>query len=1738
MNTLWRVLIDDEPVSDFSCIPHDGQHVYAKLVPEGDNKKTGAGMKIGGGILAAIGVAVCIFTAGMGSAIGIGLIGAGVGMLAGGIALYNINIPSLGNKNRETPEQDPSIRGSRNQMRQFGAVPVLLGKRRIYTDLAAQSHTWVDPADGAVYLYQLFCVGQKDMDILHGQRINGEDMPDTVKIDETHLKDFSSTGDISKILGNDPNGEEKLIQMRIHNDGLSMPEFFTQCFHEEQVNKVLKHETDEGVDGSMTWTTPDGTEEINVDIFFYNGLGRYDDKGNVVDASVKVSAFLKKADEDDSAYQKLGVFSPEKTEHHDYEQTFSCTVSQERRVDAKNIWDAYWSWEHVSGDSFTADRTRQSDYRITILDVRQDEYTSCGTTYYSDYEVTFSVSLSETTIISAEDVLTAHELRTKRFAIHRKGLEKASYTVKLTRVTEDSTDSKVIDEVYVGSVRAIKNAQPVRPETAKRLTLVELRIKASDKLNNVVDRLNFVAQSRLPVPDGNGGWNYALSSNPASAAMYAMQGEIVQQRLADSEIDMDAFSRLYAWCAAHGYECNAYVTESMAISDLLAAIASTCRAEILRMDGKMTVIQDIARQTPVQLFTPRNSHDYKETIALADIPDEMKIGFVDRNNGFAETSCSVYNTPDGNYAGNPVTSQDVTLWGVTDNVQARKLGMYKYAVTKHRAIIHTFSADFEYLLCRKGDWIKYAGDVALAGIAQGRIAARLVNDGGRVIGFECDEAITAESGKHYAARIRKRSGEIVMFDLANGNGTTKTLVLSEPVSAEDAPQEGDLFTFGERGYDSIDLVITDIQCGENLSADLTCVEYAPEIFGVDDPDFVLPEFDDKLSEALRATDAGNVSGWRTWTTFSDSVEKPEKPQGNGTGGGWHHVQTAESKWISTKTSESLGQGEWSEPSPMGQFAIERIKEIVGDGTTEVGNPDTVTGLVAVAEQDSIKISWNPVLNNGLRNTVKQYTVEISKDNGTSWAKLCAVNDSSAAYTFDRAAQADGYLEKETLLLWKFRVTTENIHGKKSSPCDAANTDVAAYLTWIPQKPTATLAAQEKGLRLLIDAPDMTNRYGSFWYHVVVSDGIGTNYEFTTYNLDTVLDCFGKNYFEREDIADFIVIVYACNEAYNRARGLNETCKSTYAGSAIDVSAYKGWKPATPTIGLSGQGRHLAVAIANAERYGELVTKVQISKDRINWYEPDLTSDPYSSVDNWKKEKDAAFNILGTSFYQKLPLEAEAVDVASGKNMARMARLGASESCTFSDGYITGFDGTGSATNYNDDTQKTYMLYYPHKITMDDTAVFRSKIKYHSLEGMLGTGLISIKDGKVDGYAFITAKQKIRYGKSSSIGFSRNGQGYDTTTLSNGAMESDTDYVLQISLSGGVITFDVYDASGMTVLATKRAAASTYFSDYDAIYFAVGSPQGTPSAGASWSNLNAEISGIHHEITAIKDDINQIVVPTTYYYRFLTVNITAQKQSDDYASFSFIAQGTGAKDVVQNAINTANIVDGAITALKIYVEELSAITANLGVITNGTLKGNSTNYWNLDTGEFRVGNINGDYFKCTPIMENGSIKYNIAFKASQFELTAIGTVIRGTFYVCPANAPIDNYGNPTNFYFKVSTSGVTFNVNAFFNNDLEVKGSLTANAVYTTGVFINNNAVIHAGNIGDQRVSYATTAATASNANNANHATNADYASRAASADLATNANHATDANYAVRAGYVDSLANKMEFENGILKITI
>ena len=129
----------------------------------------------------------------------------------------------------------------------------------------------------------------------------------------------------------------------------------------------------------------------------------------------------------------------------------------------------------------------------------------------------------------------------------------------------------------------------------------------------------------------------------------------------------------------------------------------------------------------------------------------------------------------------------------------------------------------------------------------------------------------------------------------------------------------------------------------------------------------------------------------------------------------------------------------------------------------------------------------------------------------------------------------------------------------------------------------------------------------------------------------------------------------------------------------------------------------------------------------------------------------------------------------------------------------------------------------------------------------------------------------------------------------------------------------------------------------------------------------------------------------------------------YSGASVWSSGHDGKQCVALCTNIQDIVKANETAKQAYIEELSAITANLGEITDGSLLGSMWNYWTLTTkrganqlkdyqGAFRVGDVN-EYFLVEPVVESGQVTgYHISLKAGDISFSSSGVDLASGTYI--------------------------------------------------------------------------------------------------------------------------------------------
>ena len=195
------------------------------------------------------------------------------------------------------------------------------------------------------------------------------------------------------------------------------------------------------------------------------------------------------------------------------------------------------------------------------------------------------------------------------------------------------------------------------------------------------------------------------------------------------------------------------------------------------------------------------------------------------------------------------------------------------------------------------------------------------------------------------------------------------------------------------------------------------------------------------------------------------------------------------------------------------------------------------------------------------------------------------------------------------------------------------------------------------------------------------------------------------------------------------------------------------------------------------------------------------------------------------------------------------------------------------------------------------------------------------------------------------------------------------------------------------------------------------------------------------------------INTLYAFRIRAKTALA---TSSWTSVYYIdARATSAYDVVK-AWNLNNIgekvkIPGALGVNQIFVEELAALSANLGYITDGALHGDQYNYWAVnDTllddnttllkGSFRVGGER-QYIQVTPKTNTDGTptgEYDIQFVINDFTVDANGaTSVKGnTFTVYNTSGDIMFQVSPSGNYIMVEEGSYTSD-EPFLENSVQI-----------------------------------------------------------------------------------------------------
>ena len=256
-------------------------------------------------------------------------------------------------------------------------------------------------------------------------------------------------------------------------------------------------------------------------------------------------------------------------------------------------------------------------------------------------------------------------------------------------------------------------------------TRLELKIKASGQLQGRIERLSALVKQKVPTWNGTA-WSAAnkITSNPADIFRWFVKGVRADGRLLaglglpDSRIDEASIRAWRTWCDGQGLKCDAVLTGSQSIADVLNMICRCGRASASWASGKLGVVFDQAGLAPTAMITPGNIIAGTLEVNYADgrLADEIVVRYLDPD--FDWQPAELRRLKTGVTA--PSRTATVTLQGIVNRAQAKQETNLIAARQEHHRRRVTWEMGPEGLTIGRGDVVQATSDL-LSGGTTGRL---------------------------------------------------------------------------------------------------------------------------------------------------------------------------------------------------------------------------------------------------------------------------------------------------------------------------------------------------------------------------------------------------------------------------------------------------------------------------------------------------------------------------------------------------------------------------------------------------------------------------------------------------------------------------------------------------------------------------------------------------------------------------------------------------------------------------------------------------------------------------------------------------------------------------------------------------------------------------------------------------------------------------------------------------------
>lgn len=399
--------------------------------------------------------------------------------------------------------------------------------------------------------------------------------------------------------------------------------------------------------------------------------------------------------------------------------------------------------------------------------------------------------------------------------------------------------ANMLDQVKLTRVASVKNDNPIQGDNIATVSV---------RTSRALGQISVQAAGYTYDWDGTG-WNtLTTTSNPAPHMYDVLAGPLGARPVPVDIVDSASLVAFRQFCIDNDLTANA-VVEGRTRADVLAVVAAAGYGKPWQSEKYgVTYDRDRSADTAVQIFTPRNTRDFKWIKAFADQPTGLRVSFQDVDSDYAPTERIIYDDPS-----NPDASrlEAATYDPLVDSDDVDVRARYDLDQARLRAVFYQFVADDESLIAQRGDLIGVQTDVLTRQAGFAYVGA-VLKSGGNITGLILDGSVpvdteaglfsvahvfttahifTLGSKTGMAIRLLNGAGILIKEITAASNDEVTTISFVTPFADPGANlAQGCLCAVGPLGNEFKRLIVFAVTPSQGSNVTVTAVDEAPELF--------------------------------------------------------------------------------------------------------------------------------------------------------------------------------------------------------------------------------------------------------------------------------------------------------------------------------------------------------------------------------------------------------------------------------------------------------------------------------------------------------------------------------------------------------------------------------------------------------------------------------------------------------------------------------------------------------------------------------------------------------------------------------------------------------------------------------------------------------------------------------------------------------------------------------------------